>query len=102
MFPKFKIQSGLINITGECVKKFPYEFGVFWGKEKDKTIGKGNQYKFQVDVNGDKGELFISDKILEKMERSDFQEILLSDLTLQTTIMDFNIVLQETYKDWIS
>lgn len=101
MFPKFKIQSGLIKITGECINVFPYEFGVQWDSQKSKTIGKGNNYKFVVDVNGEKGELFISDRVLQKLEETDFQELLLSDLNLNTTVTDFNIVLQDTYRDWL-
>jgi len=54
-----------------------------------------------MNVNGDKGNITLSDNLLKKLEHSDFQEILISNLDLNTNLMDFNLVLNELYREWI-
>lgn len=54
-----------------------------------------------MNVNGDKGELIISDKILQGMEKQNFQELLLSEVNFGTNLTDFSIIIKDVYKFWL-
>lgn len=101
MYPKLKIESGKLSISGECIKELPYEFGIQWEGKKEKTLWNGTNYKFKMNVNGDKGELIISDKILQGMEKQNFQELLLSEVNFGTNLTDFSIIIKDVYKFWL-
>lgn len=100
MFPKLKIESGKISITGECIEEIPYQYGVQW-KEHDSGFNTGNLYKFELEVNGDKGDITISDEVLKTLNKREFQELLLSELHFNTNVMEFSIILKDWYKFWL-
>ena len=99
MFPKLQIESGSLKITGECIEKIPFEYGVKW-KEQEK-FDVGNLYKFNLDVNGEKGVITLSDQVLNVLSNSSFNELLISDLTFDTSLPEFRLILHDVYKNWI-
>lgn len=101
MYPKLKIESGKLSISGECIEEIPYKYGVQW-KVSGPGFTTGNLYKFKLDVNGDVGEITISDRVLETLrDRPDFRDLLLSELNFGTNLTDFSIIIKDVYKFWL-
>jgi hypothetical protein len=103
MFPKFRIEAGMVNINGETIEEMPIYCGVQWKEEKDQSITakRGYYYRFKVNVNGEVGNLTISELVLKKLQEADFQEILLSELDMNTNLTEFRDALFETYRSLI-
>ena len=101
MYPKLKIESGSLSINGECIEEIPYRHGVQW-KANGPDFTNGNLYKFKLDVNGDIGNLIISDEILKTFtSNSEFRQLLISELNFQTSFTDFSIIIKDVYKFWL-
>lgn len=101
MYPKLKIESGKLSIVGECVEVIPYEYGVQW-KASEAGFNTGNLYKFQLEVNGDKGNITLSDEVLKTINsKPEFRELLVSELNFGTTLIDFSIIIKDVYKFWL-
>lgn len=101
MYPKLKIESGKLSIVGECVEVIPYEYGVQW-KASGPGFNTGNLYKFELEVNGDKGDITLSDEMLKTISsKPNFRELLISELHFGTTLIDFSIILKDVYKFWL-
>ena len=49
MYPKLKIESGKLSITGECIEEIPYKYGVQW-KANGAGFNTGNLYKFWLEI----------------------------------------------------
>ena len=101
MYPKLKIESGKLNITGECIEEIPYSYGVQWNASGP-GFTTGNLYKLKLNVNGDVGEITLSDEILKTINsKPDFRQLLIGELNFGTTLTDFTIIIKDVYKFWL-